>query len=682
MDTSRLLTFLLIFCAIGKLDAQESASDTIKYDLEPIQIEAVKLSSNFQSSAMPVSLLKPKLSDNTGIGLKPLISGTPGLFAMNANNYAQDLRIAIRGFGARSAFGIRGIKIVVDGVPETTPDGQGQLDNLDLYVMDKVEVVRGAASSLYGNASGGVIYINSQQEIDTGFVELNAGLGSFGIQRYDAAYGFSGEKFQAILHGSHAKAEGYREQSGFENNVFHGGWTWNINESSQLSGTLNYTNAPVGDDPGGLKLEDVSEDRRQAREANVLYKAGEAVTQLKGNLSFDKNLGDRSNLKLYGFANQRTFDGRLPFEFGGVIDLDRFYYGQGGQFTYKNIGENLVANYLVGYDLAFQSDDRKRFRNLQGEQGDQTLDQTERFNNQALYAIGKWTFTRWFAEQSVRLDINQLKNQDHFLEDGDDSGEINLSNVNFSTGVGIFLTSDITLVGRYGTAFETPTLSELSANPTGAGGFNEELSPQSSATLEFGIKGNWRNNLFELTWFDIKVKDEILPYELEDFPGRTFYNNSGKTSRTGIELAHSKRWLPFLSTQISYTWSDFKFEEYNVDGTDFSQLQLPGIPANMLSWRVETDHSFINASLSGQHYGAMWADNANTEEVKAFSLLDFSAFHTFKKSKFEVTPYFHIENLLDVEYFDNIRINAFGGRYYEPGPGRQFRMGVKVKVLK
>ncbi len=682
MDISRLLAFLFFIGTIVRLDAQETTLDTMKYELETVQVEAVKLSSNFQSSTMPVSLLKPRLSDNTGIGLKPIISGTPGLFAMNANNFAQDLRIAIRGFGSRSAFGIRGIKIVVDGVPETTPDGQGQLDNLDLYVMEKIEVVRGAASSLYGNASGGVIYINSQQEVDTGFVELNAALGSFGIQRYDAAYGVSGKKFQAILHGSHAKAAGYREQSGFENNVFHGGWKWDVNENSRLSGTLNFTNAPVGDDPGGLKPEDVSEDRRQAREANVLYNAGETVSQFKANLSFDKKLGDRSTLKLYGFANKRDFDGRLPFEFGGTIDLDRFYFGQGAQFSYKNIAKSFVGNYLVGYDLAFQSDDRRRFRNLEGERGDQTLDQTERFNNQALYAIGKWTFTRWFAEQSVRLDVNQLKSMDHFLEDGDDSGEINLSNVNFSIGLGIFLTPDITLVGRYGTAFETPTLSELSANPTGAGGFNKELSPQSSVTLEFGIKGNWRKNLFELTWFDIQVKDEILPYELEDFPGRTFYNNSGKTSRTGIELAHSKQWLPFLSTQISYTWSDFKFEEYRVDGTDFSQLQLPGIPTNMLSWRVETDHSFISASLSGQHYGAMWADNANTEEVKAFSLLAFSAFRTFQKSKFEVTPYIHIENLLDVDYFDNIRINAFGGRYYEPGPGRQFRVGVKVRVLR
>lgn len=661
--------------------AGQLSKDTLQISIDEVEINATRLNSVFSSSTLPVSVLEPQPVNKSGISLKPMIDGTPGVFVMNANNYAQDLRIAIRGFGSRSAFGIRGIKIVVDGVPETTPDGQGQLDNLDLYVMEKMEVVRGAASSLYGNASGGVIYINSQQEIDTGFVELNAALGSFGIQRYDAAYGYSGQKFQAIVHGSHASANGYREQSGFENNIFHAGWRWDIGKGSKLSGSFNLTNAPVGDDPGGLKLEDVEIDRRQAREANVLYKAGEAVTQIKGSLSFDKKLGERSGLKLYGFGNSRSFDGRLPFEFGGIVDLDRFYYGQGGQFSMKNVKENRVDKYLIGYDLAFQTDERQRFRNLEGTPGGQTLDQTEQFNNQAAYAIGKWTFARWFAEQSVRLDLNQLKNTDHFLEDGDDSGEINLSNVNFSTGVGVFLGSNLTLVSRFGTAFETPALSELSANPSGTGGFNKDLSPQSSATLEFGFKGNWRRHFFELTWFNIQAENEILPYELEAFPGRTFYNNSGKTHRTGIELAHKKSWFPFLSTTISYTWSDFKFEEYLVDGTDFSQLGLPGIPEHMFSWQVDLNHSWINAQLSGQHYGMMWANNANTEEVKSFSLLDFSVFRTFKRVKFELTPYLQIENLLNIDYFDNIRINAFGGRYYEPGPGRQFRAGLKMRFL-
>jgi iron complex outermembrane receptor protein len=475
MDFIRVFFSLLAFFTIVLSNAQQVSTDSILVELSSVEVHATRLSTNFQSSVLPVSLLKPGLTDNVGISLKPMIDGVPGVFVMNANNYAQDLRIAIRGFGARSAFGIRGIKIVVDGVPETTPDGQGQLDNLDLYMIDRLEVVRGAASSLYGNASGGVIYINSRNQVDTGFVELHSELGSYGLQRYDGVYGFSKHKFQAILHASHTKASGYRDQSGFENNVLHLGWGWEMKKDTRLSGTVNYTNAPVGDDPGGLKLADVEVDRRQAREANVLYKAGEAVTQIKGNIAFDKKLGDRSAIKLYGFGNSRTFVGRLPFEFGGLINLDRFYYGQGGHFTFKKISKNRVDNYLLGYDLAFQQDERKRFRNLEGAKGDQTLDQTEVFNNQAIYAIGKWTFSRWFAEQSFRIDFNQLKNIDHFLQNGDDSGLINLSNVNFSTGVGFFINSGLTLVGRYGTAFETPALSELSANPTGAGGFNEKF---------------------------------------------------------------------------------------------------------------------------------------------------------------------------------------------------------------
>ncbi len=674
------ISFLLVL-STAWLFGQQLMEDSLKVDLTTVDVSATRLSTTFRSSAIPISVLKPDFTQKVGVGLKPMIDGTPGIFVMNANNYAQDLRIAIRGFGARSAFGIRGIKIVVDGVPETTPDGQGQLDNLDLFMIERLEIVRGAASSLYGNASGGVIYINSRNQVDTGFVEIHSGFGSFGLQRYDAAYGYSGKKFQAVAHASHARAEGYRQQSGFENNIFHFGWDWTMDKDARLSGTVNYTNAPLGDDAGGLTLEEVEKDRSMARTANVIYKAGETVSQVKANIAFDKKWGDRSSVKLYAFGNSRSFDGRLPFEFDGLIDLDRFYFGQGGHFTLKNNSKKHVDSYLLGYDLTFQKDDRKRYRNLEGEKGDQTLDQTEGFNNQAIYAIGKWTFTRWFAEQSLRVDFNQLKNTDHFLQNGDDSGLINLSNLNFSTGMGFFISSNITLVGRYGTAFETPALSELSANPAGTGGFNGSLSPQSSATLEFSIKGNLRSHLWELTWFDINVKEEILPYELEAFPGRTFFSNSGQTDRKGIELAHAKNWTRYLSSKLAYTFSDFRFEQYNFDGQDYAGLQLPGIPKHMFSWQLDLTHGWIHANLKGQHFSAFFADNGNTEEVARYSLVDISLYRKFRVKSWEVTPYLNVENLFNAEYFDNVRINAFGGRFYEPGPTRQFRAGVKVRVL-
>jgi iron complex outermembrane receptor protein len=678
MTNIKLPLFFLLFLLIRYGNAQEVKTDSLKVQLESVTVNATKLSSRFVSSSLPVSVLKPRLADNTGIGFQSLISGTPGLFALNANNYAQDLRISIRGFGARSAFGIRGIKIVVDGVPETTPDGQGQLDNLDLYSIDKVEIVRGAASSLYGNASGGVIYITSNQNVDSNFVELNAGVGSYGIQKYDASFGIVKDNFQSIIHASHAKANGYREQSGFENNTFNANWNYAKNDRTKWSGNINYTNAPIGDDPGGITLEDVNADRRQARARNVQFKAGESIQQLKGSVSFQKEFSNQSAFRFYGFANNRLFKGKLPFENGGIVNLNRFYYGQGGHYTIKKNRKNRVEAYLIGYDIAFQNDDRKRYDNLNGMQGGQSLNQTEQFNNQAVHAMAKWTFSKWFAEQSIRVDFNQLENTDQFLGDGDDSGEINLTDVNFSSGLGIFLTQNITLVGRYGTAFETPALSELSANPTGNGGFNDALSPQSSTTLEFGVKGNWRKHLFEVTWFTIDVKDEILPYELDLFPGRTFYNNSGLTNRQGVEIAHARNWFKHWSTKLAFTYSDFKFEEFGLNGKDFSGMNLPGIPKTMFSWQLDYDHETINVNLKGQHYSSMFANNDNSVEVESYALVDLSFHRTFKRPKFQLTPYIHFENLLNADYFDNIRINAFGNRFYEPGPERQFRVGVKL----
>ncbi|MCB0650653.1 MAG: TonB-dependent receptor [Saprospiraceae bacterium] len=677
INFSMLLLFSTLYVSMF---AQPAGPDTMQVELNPIMVSATRLGSRFESSVLPVTVIQPRLVDNTGISLHSMICGMPGVFVMNANNYAQDLRISIRGFGARSAFGIRGIRIVVDGIPETTPDGQGQLDNLDLYAIGKVEIVRGAASSLYGNASGGVIYISSMQDVDSTFAEVNAGLGSFGLRKLDAIFGYVGKKNKAILHGSHAGAEGYREQSGFENNVFQMNWTRSGNKNTRWAGIINYTDAPRGDDAGGLNQEEVAANRRQARDVNVIYQAGESIRQLKGSLSFDKDLGGGAAIRLYGFGNGRSFEGRLPLKAGGWVGLQRVYYGQGGYYALQKIRENRVENYQLGYDVLFQKDDRIRFDNLEGVKGDRNFDQSEQFNNQAVFALAKWTFPRWFAEQSLRADFNQMINTDHFLEDGDDSGMINLSNVSFSSGLGFFVNSQVTLVARYGTAFETPALSELSANPTGGGGFNESLLPQSSATLEFGLKGHWRRHWFDLTWFDVRVKDEILSYELEAFPGRTFYRNSGITRRSGVELAHSRSWNKKWTTRLSYTFSDLKFERYLFDGTDLAGLKLPGIPRHMFSWQIDFMPAFVKVNLKGQHYSQFWAENLNTVEVEHYALIDLSLYRTLKTNKFEITPYLHIENVWNADYFDNIRINAFGGRYYEPGPGRQFRIGVKFRI--
>ncbi|MEP0478906.1 MAG: TonB-dependent receptor plug domain-containing protein, partial [Nonlabens sp.] len=364
------------------------------------------------------------------LSLQEYTQQTPGVFTQNANNFAQDLRVSMRGFGARSAFGIRGIKLIVDGIPETTPDGQGQLDNLNLGIIDRLEVLKGPSSSLYGNASGGVISIQTIDQVEKPFSTLKATAGSYGFQNLQATAGINAGNATYIFHGNYVKSDGYRDQSGFEQYNANVKANFKLSEKFTLKALLNYSDSPQADDAGGINLASVEEDRRQARDANVLFQTGETIQQFKAGLSAIWNINTSTTVEGYMFYNNRQFEGRLPFEFGGLIDLGRDYVGQGANITYSK-GKNTLK---AGYDFGYQNDDRQRFRNLEGIKGEQTLDQKERFTNLGIYVTDHLELDKWYLTGGIRFDYNKLTAVDEFLDNGDDSGDITLNSLNPSIG--------------------------------------------------------------------------------------------------------------------------------------------------------------------------------------------------------------------------------------------------------
>ena len=301
----------------------------------------------------------------------------PSLFIQNANNFAQDLRISLRGFGARSAFGIRGIKIIIDGIPETTPDGQGQLDNLPLGLLKSFEVLRGPSASLYGNASGGVIYLNTIDQLEEETFQLQSRFGAYGFQSYQFNTYLKEAKTSALIHLSRTQTNGFRKNSGFKQNLLNIKVNNTITPKSTLKLQLNYTNSPRAEDPGGITLEDTEADWSQARQRNVEYDTFESVDQFKTGLTWHQGLGDLWKLDTYGFYSFRDFYGKLPFENGGIIDLNRNYFGLGSQLTYKQ-NRHL---WKIGVETAQQSDQRDRYINLTGSQGALSFSQLEKFRN-------------------------------------------------------------------------------------------------------------------------------------------------------------------------------------------------------------------------------------------------------------------------------------------------------------
>jgi iron complex outermembrane receptor protein len=658
-------------------------SDTLSVNVEQLTISATRIKGPSKKIPLAFSIVRNRELSQQNISLKEQLISQPGIFTQSSMNYAQDLRISMRGFGARSAFGIRGIKLIVDGVPETTPDGQGQVDNINLQNIDNIEIIHGLAGGLYGNASGGVIRINSMAKVKTNFVEFNSSFGSFETQNYNLRSGLKFGATSMVINGRYFNTEGFRDHSKSNLYAFGASLSTDINEKLNLRFLTNYTNSPTAQDPGGLTIEDINENKRSARDRNIEFNAGESINHFKA-AAFLNYQNENKLFKSSFFFHNRNFDGRLPFSNGGIVNLQRKFYGNSTSYQILTNTPDISNLFLIGTDIHFQHDDRQRFVNDTGTTGSQTLNQLEVFNNLGLYVIDQVTMEHFLFNFEFRYDGNNIILEDNFLLDGDQSSSISYDVLNYTLGTSFLHWPNTTPFLRLSTNFETPTLSELSSNPIGAG-FNEELNPTRSKSIEVGLKGDIGSRIeYKSNLFYINSTNEILPFELEEFPDRDFFRNTGKTERLGLESQIQYRDIKNNLVSISYTFSEFKFEDYDLNGVNLTGNNLPGIPIHTLSidlsYNVSKD---IKLRVGNQYYGHLYADNKNTIMVQSYLNNSLGGNFKLKLSKStEVDFYFGINNLFNVDYYDNIRINAFGNRHYESGPGRNAFAGIRIRFDK
>lgn len=682
---SVLCSLLIIQVALfAQTDPKQDTLDA--KTLAPVTINASRLTSNDQQSALAVSVLdRAFIQDGQQqISLHESIETIPGVFSLNAENFAQDLRVAIRGFGARAAFGIRGIKVLVDGIPESTPDGQAQVDNLDMGIVERMEVIRGPASGLYGNASGGVIHIQTEQPIDP-FVEGRITLGSYGLQRYQLKAGQHLGKFQYLVYGTHTQSKGYRANSGMKNNLINGRFQFNPDSVSALRLFVNYINSPQADDPGGIQLAQAEEDPQQARDRNVSFQSGETVTQGRVALAYERKIGIAHQIQARAYYLTRDFANKLPFEFGGLVELDRTYFGGGANYLFNGQIGNAAYRLNLGIDIDNQTDERVRFNNLEGKKGDMTLNQAEKFANTGIFLVQELVLSPKFRiNLGTRFDAIQMSADDNFLSDGDDSGKLNFQR--FSPTVGLVFSPSGTahIYSNVSSSFETPALSELSANPNGSGGFNESLNPQKALNYEIGLRGLLGQIVkYDLAIFRIDLENELVPYELAVYPGRTFYRNAGNSTRMGVELGASIYLARYLTANLSYTYSDFAYKNYETTNGVFDGNTLPAIPRHSTYTALTYRHSSgFMARAQARFVGKMYADDANATNIGAYTVINARLAYPFQLSNWLLEPFIGANNLTNESYNSNIRINAFGQRYYEPAAGFAVFGGVRVRVGK
>ncbi len=686
MTTSRGIAALAAALAIallvpGLLGAQgvPAASN----GLEEIVVQATRMSRPLDRVPAAISVVSQNEIQlgRQQLGLDEALTRVPGLFMQNRYNFAQDLRVSIRGFGARSNFGIRGIKILVDGIPETLPDGQGQVDSIDLGATRQIEVLRGPSSSLYGNASGGVVSVTSERGPEAPFANVRLTAGEYGAQKFQVKTGGQTDRVNYFVSLSDSRIDGYREHSETENTQLSGRFEFDFGDNGSLLTLLNYTDQPISNDPGGINLAQATADPRSARDRNLSFDAGEALEQSRIGFVYTRPVGAGGELQVRNYYVSRGFNNRLPFGGGGAVDLQRFFAGGGVSYIHQGSLAGKPNRVVVGLDYDDQDDHRRRFNNNMGIPGALTLDQDEHVTSTGVFIQDELSLTdNLQLSFGVRFDEVEFDVGDRFLGNGDDSGVRKLDGVSPMIGLLATVSPALSVYGTYSTSFETPTTTEF-ANPSGAGGFNPGLEPQAAANLEFGLRGRTGERIrYELAVFDIEVDDELIPYEIPSSPGRDFFANAGGSDRTGFEASLSSQPTERVGITLSYTYADFEFADFTDDnGNDYSGNRIPGTVEQLFFGEIDYRHpAGWFGALDALYVGDQFANNANTVSDGAYTISNLRLGFDAGRGGVTFSPFLGINNLFGESYNSNIRINAFGGRFFEPGPTRNAYAGVAV----
>lgn len=622
----------------------------------------------------------------SGVFLEEALRGLPGVQVQNRFNFAVGERLSVRGFGARAQFGIRGVRLLVDGIPATLPDGQSSLDHLDPASLGRVEVLRGPSSSLYGNGSGGVVLFRSLPPPMSGFrQEIGTTAGSDGLLRLQATTaGSVGGTGYRLSYGT-LGYDGFRSDPVAGSGTYGGARRRTIQGQATRpvgNGTLLLTLNTVvldADNPGSLPASFLEDPDRPAWSGNVRSGTRKRVEQEQVGLSWTGPVGG-GEAEIATWWIHRYVDNPIP---GSVVEVDRTGGGARGVFRWEE-GSGTAGPRLwtAGAEVEIQGDDRLNFRNVNGDRGTRTLDQREEVRAAgAFLQLLAPVSPRLTLMGGIRADRIAFEADDRFPRAGgaDASGNRTMGAVSPSLGLTLRLLPTLSVFGNLSSSFESPTTTELANRPEGSGGFNPELDPQRGTGGEVGIRATYGALSLELAGFRTDVSGELIPFEVATDPGRVFFRNAGSSRYSGWELALRTDPDRALAGSMAWTATRARFEDYTVGTRDFSGNRIPGQAPSRLSGSVTGRHAGVSLELRGEWSAAVPTDDANTSEAPEWHTVDLRAgFDPIRIGATRWTPMAGVTNLLDRWYVASVAVNAFGGRYFEPGPGRSFFVGGTV----
>lgn len=679
--------------------AEDLNSDVAK--LPTLHVEATRTDTGYlQTPASVFRIEAPQVDSSSQVNLTEVVKGIPSLQIRNRENYAQDLQLSMRGFGARSTFGVRGIRLYVDGIPATMPDGQGQTSNIDLSSLDHVEVLTGPFSSLYGNSSGGTILTSTKEGQGKDSIELSYSGGSHdksraGLVLQGGAKGANEPSY--IISSSYFDTDGYREHSGAEKVLNNAKLSWNLDDGSKINWVTNYVKIHA-DDPQGLTHDQWNANPKQQVPFLKQFNVRKDIEQTQTGVTWSKPINDKNELYAMAYLGNRqvtqyqsipksTQDASINHA-GGVIDFERNYYGADFRWTGKELLPNTTLS--VGVALDAMDEDRKGFENFNlvngqpsyGVKGNLRRDEDNTLWNIDPYLQASWQFLpTWRLDTGVRYSNVHYKSEDNYLSNGDDSGKTDYDKVLPSVALSWQILPELMAYVSYAKGFETPTFTEMAYRPDGQSGFNFDLTASTSDTYETGLKSQNQLGDFTLAVFQTKTKDDIV--SAGNSNGRSTFRNADKTLREGVEFAWNKKlWRDLIAT-ASYSYLDATFDADIPALGNIAQISsgnaIPGIAKNQayasLAW--QPSHG-LYGGVDVQYMDKVYVNDTNSDAAPSYSVTSANVGYVWVIGDWKVNSFARVDNLFDKKYAGSVIVNDGNSRYFEPADGRNWSAGLRV----
>ncbi|WP_214001247.1 TonB-dependent receptor [Acinetobacter variabilis] len=690
----------LIACISQGIYAEEPVTEVQR--LAPIVVEATRTDRAILETPASTYYLNQEQQNSLNVNLSETLKGVPGLQLNNRENYAQDLQISMRGFGARSTFGVRGVRLYVDGIPATMPDGQGQTSNIDLNSLDHIEVLSGPFSSLYGNSSGGTILTQSREGQGPDSVTLGYSGGSQNKGQTNLVLQGGSENASEpsyIISSSYFDTDGFRDHSGAHKVLNNAKLTWDLDDGSKINWVNNYVKI-AADDPGGLEKKDWKANPKQVVDNVRDYNARKEIEQFQTGLTWNKPIDDQQELYGMAYWGQREVTQyqsiknvaqNKPQQAGGVIDFDRQFYGADLRWTGKDIFPN--TKLIAGVAIDGMTEDRKGYKNFIGStlgvKGELRRDEDNTLWSADPYLQASYNFVPDLTlDTGLRYSNVHFKTEDHYIlgENKDNSGKTTYEKLLPSVALSWKIIPKLMAYTSYAQGFETPTFTEMAypANDT-----NETfgLKAAESETYELGLKSANRFGDFTAAIFHTSTQDDIVSAVNDN--GRSTFRNADKTLRKGLELSWSKDLWRGLAAQASYSYIDATFDADipEILGKDGKVAvvkipngnYIPGIAKNQaflsLGWKPENG---FNAGLDVRYSDRIYVNDINSQYAPSYTVAGANVGYNWNVKDLSVKTFARVDNLFDKDYSGSVIVNESNGRFYEPAEGRNWSAGLSV----